>query len=77
MRAEHWYDFGTSGGGRQLFSLAIARVATASIHDAVLQYSRAGQAFTEFPLRQYFLFTLELGGASSATVLCRGSPGGH
>ena len=43
MRAEHWYDFGTQAGDINTFSLVMARIATATLPDAVLQYLRAGQ----------------------------------
>ena len=43
MRDEHRYDFGTEAGDSDLFAQIIARIATATIPDAVLQYLRAGQ----------------------------------
>ena len=43
MRAEHWYDFGTQAGDSDLFARVVAHIATATIPDAVLQHSRAGQ----------------------------------
>ena len=43
MRAAHWYDFGTQAGDGDLFARVTAHIATATIPDAVLQHSRAGQ----------------------------------
>ena len=43
MRAEHWYDFGSLAGDRDLFVQVIAHIAAAAVPNPVLQYLKAGQ----------------------------------
>ena len=43
MSAEHWYDFGSLAGNRDLFAQVIAHIAAAAVPNPVLQYLKAGQ----------------------------------